>query len=201
MRRALWSLLLVSLLAVVAATVVTRARRAPPPASPPVYSYLPGFVLVNRDGREVSLGDLVGKPWVADFIFTSCPGPCPLMTAKMAALGDELPPGVRRVSFTVDPEVDTPAVLDAYARRFGAPEDWLFLTGPRAAIWELARDGFKLGVAPAAAGAPPDQGSVIHSTKFVLVDREGGIRGYYDGLDALDVGRLLGEARAVAGER
>ena len=201
MRKLLWILLFASLIAVVAATVITRARRALPVPSPRAYSYLPGFVLTNRDGREVTLVDLAGAPFVADFIFTSCPGPCPLMTARMAELGGRLPKGTRRVSITVDPSFDTPEVLDAYARRFGAGEDWLFLTGPREAIWELARDGFKLGVAESAPGSPPEQGAFIHSTKFVLVDAEGGIRGYYDGLEPEELERLAVDAKAISRSR
>ena len=163
-------------------------------------SYLPGFLLTNRDGREIRLDQLTGSPWVADFIFTRCPGPCPLMTRKLAELGERLPPGVRRVTFTVDPEHDTPAVLQAYAERFHAPADWLFLSGEREAIWDLSVTGFKLGVAPAEGGGPPEQGPIIHSTRLVLVDGDGGIRGYYDPFDRDETDRLVAELRALLRE-
>jgi len=147
----------------------------------------------------VTLEDLRGAPWVADFIFTRCRGPCPLMTRRMAELGEVLPGEVRRVSFTVDPEHDSPEVLAEYAERYEAPRSWLFLTGPRPRMWELAVEGFKLGVA-FSGGAPNDHGLITHSTRFVLVDAEGRIRGYYDGFEKEERRRLVAEARAVLAE-
>ncbi len=198
-RRSLWAIL-VALLVLAVGVGLQQSRSRPPRPAPQVISYLPGFLLTNADGREIRLDDLAVGPWVADFVFTRCPGPCPLMSQKMAELGKRLPAGVRRVSFTVDPEHDTPAVLRDYATRFGAGPDWLFLSGDRAAIWELSVSGFKLGVAPADDGGPPDQGPVIHSTRFVLVDAEGGVRGYYDPFDPAEMDRLVGEVAAVLRE-
>lgn len=197
-RTLLWGVLAVALGAAV--TLALWKRSQPAPAPPPKLSYLPGFVLVNRDGREVTLAGLSTAPWVADFIFTRCPGPCLKMSQEMAALGSKLPPGVRRVSFTVDPDYDTPEVLAEYAARYGAGGDWLFLTGTREAIWELSVDGFKLGVARATEGAPEEQGPIVHSTRFVLVDREGGIRGYYDAFEKAQVKRLLADLQALLTE-
>ncbi len=195
LRRLLWLGLLVSLAGVILLAVVRRfeddGRRLPN------YGTLPGFLLTNRDGREVSSASLEGKPWVASFIFTRCPGPCPKMTAKMAKLGEQLPPGFTRVSFSVDPEHDTPAVLTAYAERYQAPPSWLFLTGGREAIYELANLGFKLLAAPAEDAASPE-GPILHSTRFVLVDGEGRIRGYYDAFDPVEENRLVADAAALA---
>lgn len=193
LRGLLWGLLgaVLVLLAILAAR--SRGTRADPP---PVVASLPGFLLTDQDGHEVRLEDLLGRPWVADFIFTRCPGPCPLMTRRMAELGGRLPAGVRRVSFTVDPGYDTPEVLAAYAREHGAGEDWLFLTGPREAIWDLSVTGFKLGVGEAE-GLIQAEGPILHSTRFVLVDAEGAIRGYYDAFEEQEVERLLREVRAV----
>jgi protein SCO1 len=206
-RGLLWGLLAVVVLLLVVVTVATRRN----PAPPPVLSALPDFSLVNRDGATVTRGDLAGEVWIADFIFTRCPGPCPLMTRRLAELGPRLPPGVRRVSFTVDPDHDTPEVLEGYAVGFSAPASWLFLTGPRQEIWDLAAGGFKLAVADAAAmvDAPSveaeadeaaAQGPILHSTRFVLVDGRGRLRGYYDGFDPAELDRLVREARAVAAE-
>ncbi len=191
----LWTLLAVALGLVIGLSFVRRAGERVLPPTP--LSYLPGFVLENRDGRELGLRDLVGAPWVADFIFTRCPGPCPRMTQVMAALGTRLPAGVRRVSFTVDPEFDTAEVLAAYAADFSAPPDWYFLTGSRQAIWELSIAGFKLGVAEGGEGAPAEQGPIVHSTRFVLVDGEGGVVGYYDGFEEQDQARLVADAKAL----
>jgi protein SCO1/2 len=200
-RKLIWGFLVVVLLALVAVTVRDRMRR---PEPPPVLDPVPAFALVNRDGRPVRLKDLAGAPWIADFIFTRCPASCPLMTARMARLERELPPdfGVRLVSFTVDPERDTPAVLERYAESYKAPARWLFLTGPKKEIYRLSRQGFKLGIddpPPAAAAASPAVEPILHSTRFVLVDAQGRIRGYYDGFDEESMAKLRRDLDALSG--
>jgi len=194
-RGMLWGLSAVFLLLLVLVTVKSR-RHEPPPK----LSALPGFALTDQHGQPVRLDDLLGTPWVADFIFTRCPGPCPLMSQKMGQLGVSLPPGVRRVSFTVDPDHDTPEVLRDYAEKWGPSPSWLFLTGSREALWELSVKGFKMGVAESS-GSPEEQGPIVHSTRFVLVDGEGTIRGYYDGFERPELARLLTELRAILKER
>jgi protein SCO1/2 len=186
-RRLLWTALVAVLLAVASAALVQRLRRSPPP---PVLGRVPPFALTNRDGRTVTLADLAGRPWIADFVFTRCAASCPMMTARMARLGSE----ARRVSFSVDPAHDTPAVLQAYAASFDAPADWLFLTGEEEALHRLARQGFKLAVDP----APPVGGEpILHSTRFVLVDARGDIRGYYDAFDEESMAKLDRDLRAL----
>jgi len=197
-RGLLWGLLVVVLLAVAAATAVQRWRR---PEPPPVLGQVPAFSLTNRDGRSIGLADLAGAPWVADFIFTRCPASCPLMTARMARLNRELPDdlAVRLVSISVDPEHDTPQVLQRYAESFKAPDRWLFLTGGKQEIYQLSRKGFKLGIEippPSAPGGPPVE-PILHSTRFVLVDGEGRIRGYYDGFDEDSMKKLRRDLEAV----
>jgi protein SCO1/2 len=159
---------------------------------------------VDRSARAVGLADLRGQPWVADFIFTQCAGACPAMTARMARLRRELPAGVRSVSFTVDPGHDTPAALGRYAAGFGADEGWLFLTGAQKDLYLLSTGGFKL----AAMEVPPDQrdaaggdGPFLHSSKFVLVDGAGVVRGYYDSTDEGAVRSLVADARALSSAR
>ncbi len=115
-----------------------------------VYGHVPDFSLIERSGRRVGRSDLLGKIWVVDFFYTRCTDTCPLQSAHMARLQADLSGqrDVRLVSISIDPEHDTPKVLIAYARRFRAdPDRWLFLTGSRAAIYQLAVDGFHLGVA------------------------------------------------------
>jgi protein SCO1/2 len=165
-----------------------------PVARLPVYGQLPDFTLTERTGRIVTLAELRSQIWIADFIFTRCPGPCPLMSARMASLQQPLArmPDVRLVSISVDPEYDTPQVLREYAAKFSATDQWYFLTGNKPAIFNLAREGFHLAAQdnPDAA-SQPDQGPIIHSTKFVLVDRQARIRGYYDSTDGESLRQLL----------
>jgi protein SCO1 len=191
----LWGLLVAVLLSVVLA-FTSQVHRHPPP---PVLGQVPPFALTNRDGKPVTLATLAGTPWIADFVFTRCAASCPLMTARMARLGRELPDGikVRRVSFTVDPVHDTPEVLARYAAQYQAPADWLFLTGPEADLHRLSRDGFKLAIDIPQGDAGSTQEPILHSTRFVLVDGQGKIRGYYDGEDEAAVSRMIGDLGAL----
>jgi protein SCO1/2 len=122
------------------------------------------------------------------------------MTERMKALGPQLAAGVRRVSVSVDPVHDTPAVLEGYARQHGAvAPDWLFLTGEEGEMRRLAVEGLKLGVAPTAPNDPrAAEEPVTHSTRFVLVDGKGRVRGYYDAFDEGAVGKLLRDAARLA---
>ena len=122
---------------------------------------VPPFALTERSGKTITNHDLAGKIWVADFIYTTCPGPCPLITASMAKIQEAVAhdPQVQLVTFTVDPQTDTPAVLAKYADQFGAdPNRWWFLTGPEKPLYDLIRNGFLQVVQdnqrPAAAGGP-----------------------------------------------
>src|SRR5216110_1804863 len=143
------------------------------------YGTVPEFLLVNQDGQNFGSAQLRGKIWIADFIYTTCPGPCPMISTRMSELQKPLAKSdVYLVSFSVDPEKDTPEVLRAYADKLRKePLRWDFLTGVRTTIYSLLRDGFKLAVSD----GEPESGPV-HSTRFVLVDRHGTIRGYYDAL-------------------
>lgn len=164
----------------------------------PVIGDVPEFHLTDQASRALSRGDLFGRVWVADFIFTRCAGPCPLMTARMARLQGVVADltDVRLVSFSVDPERDTPAVLREYAARHGAQAGrWHFLTGPRADIYDLAKRGFHLTVQ-----SETDTTPLLHSTYFMLVDRRGRIRGAYNGEDDEALERLKRDVRRLASE-
>ena len=148
--------------------------------APPVIAQLPDFSLTERSGRTVTLGDLRGRVWIADFIFTTCGGPCPIMTRRLGDLMDTIEarniPNVTAVSFTVDPETDTPAVLREYATmKLADDHDWLFLTGTQAELHDLSVKGFMLTAEPG-----DESHEVSHSPRFVLVDQRGRIRGYYE---------------------
>jgi len=151
---------------------------------------VPGFALIDQFGNEFTGNDLKGKFWIASFIFTHCGGSCPTMTFQKRELQNDIPPElpVAFVSISVDPERDSPGVLRAYAEEWGADQRrWFFLTGDTAAIYSLAREGFLLGV-------EPEGGTflepIMHSQRFVLVDNNGVIRGYYDGFDDKEIMQL-----------
>lgn len=162
----------------------------------PVFFDVPEFRLTAQDGRPFDSKTLAGKIWVADFIYTTCPGPCPRMTSQMhevqsAAAG--LLADVKFVSFTVDPAHDTPPVLAEYAKVHDATSGrWYFLTGPVPALQALDRDVFKLGNLDA---------SLEHSTRFVLVDRHSRIRGYYETSEPGAIAKIIDDIHALARER
>jgi protein SCO1/2 len=171
---------------------------APMPAHLERVAEVPDFRFVDQAGQPVTLADLKGKIWVANFIFTRCAGPCPVMTSRMAELKGKLGrvgDGVVLVSVSVDPDFDTPEVLKAYADRLGAdPTRWKFLSGPKPEIDEFVVKGMLQPLAKDVTGLP------AHSTRFVLVDREGWLRGFQDGNDPevvqkllMDIGDLLRE--------
>lgn len=165
----------------------------------PVLGILPDFSLTERNGEPFGLKDLRGQVWVADFIFTNCAGTCPIMTTAMTeiqqiALAERLD-DVKLVSITVDPERDTPEVLQRFADGYGALKGrWYFLTGEGAAIQQLANNGFLLSAATSGGSA---EEPIIHSNRFVLIDRQGRIRGYYDGTDEAGVAQLLQDIKKL----
>jgi protein SCO1/2 len=161
----------------------------------PVLGDIPRFDLIAQNGQPFDSRVLQGKIWVADFIYTTCPGPCPRMTSQMREVQDAVlaMPDVRLVSFSIDPANDTPPVLAAYAKLHRAsPAIWYFLTGPISTLQTLDRDAFKLG---------DIDGTLQHSIRFVLVDRQGRIRGYYDTSEASAISSVISDIRALAAER
>ena len=165
---------------------------------------VPPFALTERSGKTITNHDLAGKIWVADFIYTTCPGPCPLVTANMARLQNAVArdPQVQLVTFTVDPQNDTPAVLAKYADQFKAdPNRWWFLTGPEKPLYDLIENGFRLSVQDNS-GQPPQEGQykVTHSTHLALVDGDGDVRAYYDGVSAEGRADLLRDIKILEKE-
>lgn len=172
-----------------------------PPALPSnleKISKVPGFQLTDQTGKSITLDDLKGKIWAANFIFTRCKGPCPITTLRMQELNTKLKKArgnVELVTFTVDPEYDTPEILKTFGEQQGAdPASWKFLTGTPDAIQKIVVTGLLQPLAKEPDGTP------AHSTRIVLVDREGWLRGYQDGLDPeavqklmVDIGELLRE--------
>jgi protein SCO1 len=179
----------------VAALFLSLAACSPPKANLDSFGPVPNFQLVSQTGQPFDSHALDGKIWVADFIYTTCPGPCPRMTSQMGEVRKavEKIPRVKLVSFTVDPERDTPPVLADYAKLHNAASDqWYFLTGSQATLQTLDRNVFKLGNV---------DGKLMHSTRFVLIDAHRQIRGYYDTSDAGSIQRLIDDIYALARER
>ncbi len=156
----------------------------------------PKFDLIERTGTNYGSQDLAGKVWIASFIFTKCAGQCPLLCQKLERIQSRFrfKEHFRMVSFSVDPEHDTPGVLREYADRFHAdPYKWLFLTGDKKQIRQITREGFKLAVEDA-----PQE--IIHSFKLALVDRWGRVRGYYDGLEEDSIKQLMRDTKQLLKE-
>ena len=163
------------------------------------FGSVPEFELINQDGKNFGLGDLRGKIWIADFIYTTCPGPCPMISNRMSELQEPLKnTDVHLVSFTVDPTKDTPQVLRSYAEKLGAePGRWDFLTGPQSTIYKLSRNGFKLAVSDGS----EEKGLPVHSTRMILADRHGAIRGYYDAAEPDAVTKLVADTTHLLREQ
>ena len=161
-------------------------------------SQVPAFQLTDQTGKSITLEDLKGKIWAANFIFTRCKGPCPITVLRMQDLNTKLKKvrgNVELVTFTVDPEYDTPEILKAFSEPLAAdPASWKFLTGTPDAIQKIVVTGLLQPLAKEPDGTP------AHSSRIVLVDGEGWLRGYRDGLDPeavqklmVDIGELLRE--------
>ena len=177
-------------------------RREPLPS----YASVPPFALTAQDGREVTLDDFKGRVWIANFVFTNCPGPCPMLTSHMRAVQDlviERSLDVPLVSFSVDPEKDTPEVLMQYGKTFGADFDrWTFLTGDKQEIYDLILRGFLLAVSDGAVSPEfsAGPGVITHSTRFALVDQKGEVRGYYHGEEPSVAAEIVADAQRLLAE-
>jgi cytochrome oxidase Cu insertion factor (SCO1/SenC/PrrC family) len=169
------------------------------------------FTLTNQDSQPTTLADLTNRVWVADIIFTRCAGPCPRLSGQMKSLQAALPAAstARLVTLTTDPEFDTPAVLKKYGERFGADfRRWTFLTGTKSEIAALAGGSLKLSAQPVAPAARQNEADLfIHTTIFVIVDRQARLRGFFEtGGDGVDwtnsvQPKLLAAVRELENER
>lgn len=188
-------------------------------ATLPIYGHISNVTLIEKNGKPFQTAQLRRHIWVADFIFTTCKTECPLMNLEMAKIQQafQQEPTLKLISFTVDPETDTPTRLKTYAQKFKSiPNKWYFLTGVRQTLHQLAQQDFKLLVNPVAipesgphshsthlGTAPPDEPEgestfappvsqpFLHSPTFVLVDHHMQIRGYYDSRIEADITRLI----------
>ncbi len=216
LRRLLWGIVVVAGVSLVGILIfrwqghaISEAKSELPLEGLKNFGGVPDFAFTERSGRQVSLADLKGKVWVAQFFYTHCTDICPLTVPQMGILqlkylnDPKFRSAVRFVSITVDPERDTPEVLTQYAEHFSAdPNLWLFLTGDKRATIRLAQRGFKLPFGEAA--NPPEvvkktgEGKeLFHSTRLILIDRKAQIRGYYSGIDAEAMVRLQRDLKTL----
>lgn len=168
-----------------------------------VFQTIPDFTLTDQNGKAFSAKSLQGKIYVASFFFTRCTTICPKITTQLSRVQDAFyqDPDVQLLSISVDPKFDEPEKLATYAKRFDAnKEQWHFLTGEKKVIYPLALKGFHVPLADAseydAAIKNPDE-TFIHSERLILIDKEGVIRGFYDGTDKKEVDRLLLEIKVL----
>ena len=157
----------------------------------PKLGSIPSFEFTDSDGNLISQEELSGKVWVADFIFTTCTMACPVMTGNMNLIHKAFKnnDNVRIVSISVYPEYDTPEILKEYASRYNANTNrWHFLTGPEENVKLVIKNGFKMG---------DYEDIIFHSEKFALVDQDGNIRGYYNGMKTDDVKTLKKDIRVL----
>ena len=166
------------------------------------YWKIPEFELLDQKGGPFVRGAMEGKLWVVDFFYSSCPGPCPMLISRVSEIHKAFQ-GDNRVGFlsiSSDPEKDTPEVLSLYAQKFGADERWSFLTGSKPSIYKLANEGFKLSLQEVVGAAEP----ITHSTRLVLVDFHGWVRGFYEGVGEESNGasaRLIEDIRELQKEQ
>jgi cytochrome oxidase Cu insertion factor (SCO1/SenC/PrrC family) len=171
-----------------------------PESSLPSLGQLPPFSLTERSGKQVTLQDLRGRPWIVQFVFTRCPGPCLTLAQNFKTFHDRLPndSDLGFLTLTVDPIHDHPSALTAYAEKLGAKADrWWFLTGEKVPLYDLILKGFKLSVQENIGSDVPLQDMFIHSTRIVLIDPNGAIRGYYDGLDEGSYDQILRDLKSL----
>lgn len=218
---AVWGMVILTMLAIAAAYFLQEMRRARKPAaidgiqmldspmeSPgelPVLFQVPEFALTNQAGELIRSSDLRGNVWIADIIFTQCAGPCPGMTRRMAELQQAIPPQspVRFVTLTAHPEHDTPAVLARYADKYLASRGrWHFLTGTKPQIVDAAVNCLKLTSIEKDALQRMDPNDLfIHSTIFVVVDKQGRARAVLESDDESMKVRALGIVQKLLDEK
>jgi len=189
-RLVLMLVLALILAGVIGARLALSRHPSPIAGATPITEYgtLKEFSLTDQNGNTFNSSSMKGSVWIADFVFTRCMGPCPLVTSKMIQWQKEFPSstGLKFMTFSVDPEYDTPAILKKYATSYQADESrWTFLTGDHKKVYGIIRDNFHLVVEPGAS-----ETDIIHSLHHVLIDKSGTILGYFNSADSADVEQL-----------
>ncbi len=165
-----------------------------------IYQTIPPFSFVNQDSMVVTNATVKGKIYVADFFFITCPTICPIMKKEMLRVFEKYKgnPDVMFLSHTIDPDHDTIALLKDFSMRLGSDgKQWMFLTGQKEKIYEMAEQGYYATALPDST----EPGGFVHSGGFILVDKQQHVRGIYDGTQAKDVGRLIDEMAILLKEQ
>ncbi|HXA00379.1 MAG TPA: SCO family protein [Cytophagaceae bacterium] len=163
------------------------------------YHVIPDYTLIDQNGKAFKGKSLKGNIYIADFFFTSCPGTCPKMTNQLKRVQEAYAssPDIKIVSYTVDPGHDSVEVLKNFAKKNDAiPGKWFFVTGAKDSIYNLAQTGYYISAGEERTSSE----AFLHSTKLILVDKEGRIRGYYDGIVQSEVDRLITEIKVLLHE-
>jgi len=161
-----------------------------------IYHSIGNFNLIDQDGKTINSGTFDNKIFIVDFFYTNCPTVCNLMSRNIDSLLSEFGKNkmVYFVSITVDPKRDTPGLLKKYKESFSGSPKWEFLTGDTSSIYNLARNGFLVNALQTA----PD--NFIYSEKFILIDQQKHIRGYYTGASTTEAARLSDEIKVLIAE-
>ncbi len=168
-----------------------------------VFHKIPEYQLINQNGEVFSTATLNGKIYVADFFFTRCGTICPKLSNNLSRVQSifSADTNVVIVSHTVDPNHDSASVLKEYAKKYDAKDKkWIFLTGEKEKIYQIAIKGYKLAVADASTydkNVRSIDETFIHSDKLMLIDKHGFVRGIYDGTKITEVERLIGEIKVL----
>ncbi|MEO6305451.1 MAG: SCO family protein [Bacteroidia bacterium] len=163
------------------------------------YHSIPDFEFIDQFNQKVTQQSLKNKIYVTEYFFTTCGSICPIMNTNLERVYKEFKnePSFMIVSHTVDPETDSVNVLMEYARKHGVTDKkWLFLTGPKPKLYDIARKGYLLN----AEEGKGDEDDFIHTQNFALIDKEKHIRGFYDGTDSLEINRLVQEIKLLLKE-
>ena len=163
------------------------------------YHFIPDFEFTNQFNEKVTQETLKNKIYVTEYFFTTCQSICPVMNTNLERVYKEFKdnPEFMIVSHTVDPEMDSVPVLMEYAKKHGVvSKKWLFLTGQKPKLYDIARKGYLLN----AEEGTGDADDFIHTQNFALIDKEKHIRGFYDGTDSLEINRLIQEVKLLVKE-
>lgn len=163
------------------------------------YHTIPPFYFIDQFGEKVTEATVKGKVYVTDYFFTTCQSICPIMSMSLERVYKEYKnrDDFMILSHTVDPETDSVAQLLSYAKLHGVTDKkWLFVTGEKKHLYEIARKGYLLNAEEGDGGAE----DFIHTQNFALIDKERHIRGFYDGTDSIEISRLLVDIKLLLQE-
>lgn len=163
------------------------------------YHTIPPFFFINQYNQKITEADVKGKVYVTDYFFTTCQSICPVMSTSLERVYKEFKnrEDFMILSHTVDPETDSVAQLLSYAKLHGVKDNkWMFVTGEKKHLYEVARKGYLLNAEEGDGGAE----DFIHTQNFALIDKERHIRGFYDGTDSIDVNNLITDIKLLLQE-